>query len=110
MKVARLNKRVMFQKNVTVTDAIGNHTSEWAPYYTCSATISGESGDEEREAGEVVDKVDLSITVRYCRKAASITTTGYRVLMDENIYNIVSVDHYSYRNQALKFKCQKVKR
>lgn len=110
MKVSRLNKRVMFQKNVTITDAIGNHKSEWAPYYTCSATISGESGDEERDAGTVVDNVDLSVTVRYCRKSAAITTTGYRLQIDNDNYDIVSIDHFSHKHQALKFKCRKVRR
>lgn len=110
MKVSRLNKRVTFQKNVVVTDAIGNHKNEWAPYYSCSATISGEGGDEERTAGQIVEKVDLSITVRYCKKVAAITSTGYRIALDDELYNIISIDHFSYRNQALKFRCQKVKR
>lgn len=110
MKVSRLNKRVLFQKNVLVTDEIGNHISEWAPYYTCSATISGESGSEERDAGTIVDNVDLSVTVRCCRKTAAITTTGYRLQLDNDNYDIVGIDHFSHKHQALRFKCRKVRR
>lgn len=110
MNIARLNKRVLFQKNVTVTDAIGNHRSEWAPYYTCSATVGGESGTENRDAGAIVESVDLNVTVRYCRKTAAVTTTGYRLVIDDEPFDILSIDHFSYKHQALKFKCKKVRR
>lgn len=51
------------------TDRIGNHTNVWTDYYTCKATISGEGADEERDAGAIQEKIDLSVTVRCCRKA-----------------------------------------
>ena len=110
MNISLMNKRVTFQKNETVTDQVGNHRSEWTDWYTCSATISGEGGDEEREAGLIVDKVDLAVTIRYCRKVAEITTTGFRVVLDGQLFNIVGIDHFAYKKQALKFRCQKVKR
>lgn len=110
MDIAMLNKKVTFQKNTVVTDEIGNHTNSWADYYTCMATVSGEGGDERLDAGTTVDKVDLSFTVRYCNATKVITTTGYRVVMDEVLYDILAIDHFSYKKQALKFKCQKVRR
>ena len=110
MNISLMNKRVTFQKNEMVTDQVGNHKNEWTDWYTCSATISGEGGDEEREAGLIADKVDLAVTVRYCRKAAEITTTGFRVVLNGQLFNIIGIDHFSYKKQALKFKCQKVKR
>ena len=51
MNIAMLNEKVTFQKNEVVTDRIGNHTNAWTDYYTCSATISGENGREEQDAG-----------------------------------------------------------
>ena len=110
MNISLMNKRVTFQKNETVTDQVGNHRSEWTDWYTCSATISGEGGDEERIAGEIIEKSDLAVTVRYCRKTSLVTTTGYRIVMDGRLYNITGIDHFSYKKQALKFRCQKVKR
>lgn len=110
MNIAMLNKKIIFEKNDVFVDDIGNHTNTWTTYYVCMGTISGEGGDEELIAGQTVDKADLSVTVRYCSKAAAITTTGYRVSMDGDYYDIDSIDHFSYKHQALKFRLKKVKR
>ena len=110
MNIALMNRRIMFQKNEIVTDRIGNHRNEWTDYYSCMATISGEGGDEERIAGQIIEKADFAVTIRYCKKAADITTTGYRMIVDGELYNITAIDHFSYKNRALKFSCQKVKR
>lgn len=47
MEVALLNVRITFQKNEVISDAIGNHRNEWTDYYSCYATVSGESGSEK---------------------------------------------------------------
>jgi len=110
MDVALLNVKIMFQKKEVAVDAIGNHTSKWADYYSCHATVSGEGGSEKAVAGLIVEDSGLSFTVRYCKKAAGITTDGYRVVFGDAFYNIVSIDHMNYKKKALKFKCEKVRR
>ena len=110
MEIALVNVRVMFQKNAVTVDAIGNHKNEWTDEYSCYATVSGEGGTEAQIAGITVDQSDLAFTVRYCRKSAGITTDGYRVLFGGEIYNILSIDHLNFKKNALKFKCQKVRR
>ena len=110
MNIALLNKQITIQKNTAAADEIGNHLNEWEDYYTCMATISGEGGNEVRDAGQVVEKADLTVTVRYCLKARAVTPTHYRIVLDGVIYNIIFVDHFSYRNKALKFMCQRAER
>lgn len=110
MDVALLNVKIVFQKNEVVVDAIGNHKNQWVDYYSCHATVSGEGGSEKAVAGLIVEDSDLSFTVRYCRKAAEVTTDGYRVVFGDALYNIVSIDHMNYKKKALKFKCEKVRR
>jgi len=110
MNIAMLNERVTFQKNEVVTDRIGNHTNAWTDYYECAATISGESGREDQEAGQTTEHPDMNVTIRWCRKAAAITEDGYRILFHGEIYNITGIDHFSYKNEALKFRCQKARR
>lgn len=107
MNIALLNRKVTFQKNAVVVDEIGNHTNGWTDYYSCHATISGEAGDEVLAAGAVVEKADMAVTVRHCKKTAEITPAGFRLVHDGEIYNIIGVDHLSYKNKALKFKCKK---
>ena len=70
MDVALLNVKIAFQKNSVEVDAIGNHKNGWTDYYTCHATVSGESGTEKHTAGTTVDDSDLAFTIRWCRKAA----------------------------------------
>lgn len=55
MDVALLNVKITFQKNSVEVDAIGNHKNGWTDYYTCHATVSGESGNEKHTAGTTVE-------------------------------------------------------
>lgn len=113
MDVAAMNVRITFQKNTAETDAIGNHKNTWADYYSCHATVSGGAGKQTSEtvvAGTVADESDISFTVRWCKKAAAIDSTGYRALFDGGIYDILAVDHMNYKKKCLKFKCRKARR
>ena len=113
MIAALLNEKVTFLKNTVVTDAVGNHTNEWDEYYTCFATIGGEgmaSSKEEEVAGTTVEDVAMTVTVRYCKKIADITSTGYRIHFRGELYDIVNVDHLNYKKKSLKFSCRKVRR
>ena len=110
---ALLNEKIVFLKNTVVTDAVGNHTNEWDEYYTCFATIGGEgmaSSKEEEVAGTTVEDVAMTVTVRYCNKAAAINSTGSRVLFKDEFYDIVNVDHMNFKKKSLKFGCRKVRR
>ena len=82
MDVAALRSKVTFQKNETVTDKYGNHKNAWTDYYT----------------------------IRYCRKAAAIDSTHFRVMFIGEIYNIVNIDHMNFRKKSLKFTCRKERR
>lgn len=48
MEISLLNVKVTFQKNSVVADDIGNRRNVWEDYYTCHATVSGESGQERQ--------------------------------------------------------------
>ena len=110
MEIALLNERVTFQIYEVVTDRIGNHTNTWVDYYTCYATISGENGSESHEAGQTVEHPDMYVTIRWCTAAARITESGFRILFHGETYDIIGIDHFSYKKKALKFRFKKVKR
>ena len=113
MEVSLLNVKITFQKNAVEVDGIGNHKNTWTDYYSCHATVSGEAGTQTSEAdvaGMVADESDISFTVRYCKKASVIDSTGYRVVFDGGIYDILAIDHMNYKKKCLKFKCRKVGR
>ena len=113
MEVSLLNVKITFQKNAVAVDDIGNHKNTWTDYYSCHATAGGEAGKQTSEsdvAGTVADESDVSFTVRYCKKASVIDSTGYRVVFGGGIYDIVAVDHMNYKKKCIKFKCRKARR
>ena len=110
MKVSFLNEKILFQKSTVVSDAIGNRKNAWEDYYSCYATISGESGSETNAAGMTVEEVDITFTVRWCKLVSLVHSAGYRIIFHDEIYNIRVVDHMNYKKKSIKMKCQKVRR
>lgn len=110
MDIALLNQRITLQKSTVTVDSIGNHKSSWEDFYSCAATISGESPNESTDAGMVVDSTKLDFTIRWCRKAAEVTSDGFRVLYNGELYNVLGIDHMNYKRKSIKLKCQKVRR
>lgn len=53
MNVALLNVRITVQKNEVVVDSIGNHKNTWTDWYSCYATVSSESPNEDTDAGMI---------------------------------------------------------
>ena len=113
MEIALLNQRITFQRNATLTDSIGNHTSSWNDEFSCFATVGGESGRNGKEtavAGATVEDADCTFTVRWCGQTANVGTTSHRILFHDEIYNIIAVDHMNYKKQCIKFRCRKARR
>ena len=97
MDIALLNQKILVQKNEVTVDAIGNHLNEWVDFYSCYATISGESPNESTSAGTVVDNTKADFTVRWCKAVSEITPDDFRVLYADEIYNILGIDHQNYK-------------
>ena len=110
MDVALLNVRIDIQQSKAEVDDVGNHTNAWTDYYSCAATVSGETPSESAEAGTIVDSSKIDFTIRWCKKASAITSDGYRVVYNEDIYNIIGIDHMNFKRKAMKLKCQKARR
>lgn len=110
MNIALLNVKIQIQKNEVVVDKIGNRKSEWKDYYSCYATISEESGKEESTDVGVVDSSVINFTIRYCKVVSQITSTEYRVLFENELYNVKAINHMNYKKKCIKLKCEKVRR
>ena len=113
MDIAAMNVRITFQKQDVVVDEIGNRSNEWTDYYSCFATISNSSGKTDTEsegAGTTLDELDIGFTVRFCQKTFAVNSTGYRIIWNGEVYNIVKVDYLNMKKRGLKFRCRKVAR
>ena len=110
MDIALLNRKVTVQKNTVVVDDIGNHISKWDDFYSCYASISGESPNESTSAGMVVDNTKADFSVRWCKAVSEVTPDEYRVVYNGEIFNILGIDHQNFKKKSVKLKCQKARR
>lgn len=110
MNVASMNERITFQKHIVEADDIGNRINTWADYFSCWAAVftSKLNVNEKEEAAQTLAQERLDFTVRYCSQTAEITSTEYRIIFRERIYNIDRVD--SVKKQSLKFGASLVRR
>ena len=106
MKVTGFRVRITIQKNETVTDRLGNHSSAWTDYFPCWASATDQTGDESEEASRTREEDCMDFTVRYCSETAEVTSKGYRILLNGRIYNITHVDDMGFRKRSRKFRAK----
>ena len=106
MEIARMNERIIIEKNAVAVDKIGNHVNTWEEYFSCytyaSTYEAQESGDEVKEENRSV-----TFSVRYCLETAAVTSTGYRIHFHGDIYNILSIDPMNYQRKEIRFVCRR---
>ena len=111
MNVASMNERITFQRQAVSVDEIGNRINTWSDYFSCWAAVSSASrvnASEKDEAAQTLEQNRLNFTVRRCSQTSVITSTEYRIIFRERIYNISNVD--SVKKQSLKFTANLVRR
>lgn len=110
MDIALLNTRITIQKNTVVTDKVGNHKNAWEDYYSCAATVSSESGSEVNRTSETLEQQVVAFTIRYSSEVKNLTSTAFRVIFQDELYDITTIDHMNLKRKSLKLWCQKVRR
>ncbi len=110
MKVSLLNERITIEKSKIEVDKIGNHKNVWSKYYSCHATISSESPKEETSSGAIWDESKIDFTIRYSKEVSVLSSTYYRVIFHNDIYEIEGIDHMNYRKKSLKLHCKRCER
>lgn len=115
MDIAALNIRITFQRNEVIVDKYKNHKNTWTDYYTCYATASGQNSPSmagQEQAATVTTDVHeiLDFTVRYCTELKDVEPDQYRIVANENIYNITQINQMAFKHKSLKFHCTREKR
>lgn len=110
MNIGAMNVRIIIQINEVTVDRYGNHTSKWADYFKCWATASGQTGKETSEEATTKEADQMNFTVRYCSETARVTSTKYRILLGDRIYNILHVDDMNFKRNSIKFLSELVRR
>ena len=110
MNIALLNERIRIEKNSVEVDNIGNHKSVWSPYYSCYATISGESPFEQTNSGAVWDESKVDFTIRFSKEVVALSSLDFRVIFRDSIYEIEGIDHMNYKKKSIKLHCKRCDR
>ena len=106
MDIARLKVRITIEKSTVKVDEIGNHTNGWEDYYSCYAHPNTYTVDETESKVDYENKT-IAFSVRACEKTKALTSIGFRVQFEGQVYNIVSIDKMNYDNKEIKIRCKK---
>ena len=110
MDIALLNKRIIVLKQVINTDDRKAQTSDWEADFCVWCTVSNESGSVVSGEGLTQASENISFTLRHSRQSAAIKALKNRVLFEGDYYDVLSVDHNSYKGKLIKINCQKVRK
>ena len=107
-----LNQRIIFQRQTSSVDEIGNRLNTWSDYYTCWSAVSTSrlNTTEKTEAAQTLEQERLDFVVRYCPQTSEVNSTEYRIIFKGQIYNIVYLDKTDFQKQMLKFSALLVRR
>ncbi|WP_026499320.1 head-tail adaptor protein [Butyrivibrio sp. WCD2001] len=112
MNISNLNERILIQKSDVSSDEIGNQVEVWKDYYSCRAYCSdnpqgGSNGDESSMSFETLAHPIITFSVRYSKKASSVDSENFRIVFQDEVYEIVSVDHMNYMKKLIKYRCRR---
>lgn len=110
MNIALLNQKITIQKEERVVDEIGNQNQAWVDFITRFATISGQNQVEINENGALWDENKIDFTIRYSKNALLIDSKSYRVIFQNEVYDILGIDYQNFKKKSLKIKCVKQER
>ena len=101
-----LNQRIIFQRQTSSVDEIGNRLNTWSDYYTCWSAVSTSrlNTTEKTEAAQTLEQERLDFVVRYCPQTSEISSTEYRIVFKERVYDIDSMDNLDFGRKLVKFR------
>ncbi len=101
-----LNQRIIFQRQTSSVDEIGNRLNTWSDYYTCWSAVSTSrlNTTEKTEAAQTLEQERLDFVVRYCPQTSEIRSTEYRIVFKERVYDIDSMDNLDFGRKLVKFR------
>ena len=103
--IARINarkSRITFQRHTSSFDEYRNAIDVWEDYFTCSA-YSDDRQTQETDGAEPHENRLIVFNVRFCPECAQVMADGYRIVFQNQVYDILSVDTMNFQNKTMKF-------
>lgn len=118
--IANMTERIVIQRLSSTTDGRGNPLEVWETVYSCRAEIGttnntdiyvrhdnkarsyGYDDPEFYAARQELHEIKLKVTIRYTKKLVDMFkhTTLYRLIWDDNEYNVLSATNRRDKKQA----------
>lgn len=106
MNPGNLNKRIEIYKiNGTEQNDYGEILKGKTTIHTCWASVKNKNGKEQFQGNTPFAKTVTSFLIRYTKKTIDTTM---EIEFNGDIYNIVYIDNYNFRNQWLEITAEKV--
>ena len=102
MSIGRMRYEVALQKPTNTRDTGGGITESFTTLSNIFADIEQTRGNESLRQGQVKEQTTFILTIRYRKDIG----TNYRILYDEDAYNIRNIKNVDNRNRYLEVECQ----
>lgn len=100
--IGELKHRIALQEQVIVKDELEQEIEIWQEVYKVWAEIKPLSGKEYFKARQTKSEVRVQITIRYKKEV----NNQMRVVLDNQVYEIVSVINLEHQNKYLQLLCK----
>lgn len=108
--IHEMRERITFQKSTAKKDKNGNRVLSWEDVYSCAAYANNLSGTEYWAAAQTNSQTDMYFVVRYCTELKDIDSKQYRIIFQNEAYNITFIDNVQYANKTIKIRVEKAVR
>lgn len=94
---------MVFDKPITI-QIVDEETEDWSDLWNLHARINKSGGGEETSSGSSRSTATLTFEVRYFKalKQIFLQTEIYRIVYDNDIYNIVDYDDFMENHKTVK--------
>ncbi len=117
--IAGMKEWIIIEQLTSQKDNRGNAHEEWTEILHARAAVnvptgsevftrheysshsSGYEGSEFYGARQTLQESKIKFTMRYTKRLNNIDTTKYRVMWNDRVYNILSVDNIQAKNEKL---------
>lgn len=107
MNSGSLNNRITIEKR-TIKKIKGVSTEIWDTFYNCWSGINSLYGNELYKSLEIQQQNVLNFTIRYSKNLDILNTKEYRITWNKRVFNIISVDFYSFNKEKVTIKASEV--
>lgn len=104
IEIGRMNKRITFEVETTVTNESGFQEQTWNGIKTVWSSVNNLFGREFWSAKAVQQENTVVFKIRYNKEIENLNTKKTRINFKGKFFNITHIDNVRYENRVLSIK------